>query len=152
MKAHKINQAAAALAEEIQIGKDYDPYIEGIFIRHYAKKLGATGVKVGQHEIGKNIVDNGDYTIMPREKMVLSVTIFFDGIIKTTKIPDSLYLAYWDVKEKSPALMITDPDDNMLYLRNAGQNPKTEWVLNELAGDATDENGRIIFPSDPYNI
>ena len=49
-------------------------------------------------------------------------------------------------------LVITDDKQNMPYWRDIGQNPKTEWLLNELASNITDADGRYIFDGDPYNI
>lgn len=146
MKVHEIDQAVEALVEEIHIDKEkYNPCVEHAFMYHYAKKLGATSIRIGRHEIAQGNIDDEDRTI-------ISVTIFFDGVSTTnTEVPDSLYLAYWDIKN-GIALLIIDPDDNILYRRNADQNPKTGWVINELADDATDENGKIIFPGDPYGI
>lgn len=41
-------------------------------------------------------------------------------------------------------------DENPVYERDSNQDPLTEWYINELANDATDENGQIIFVGDPY--
>lgn len=49
-------------------------------------------------------------------------------------------------------LMITDEDGNILYWRNVDQNPETEWIINEMANDITDDAGNIIFDGEPCNI
>lgn len=41
--------------------------------------------------------------------------------------------------------------DNLHYYRTPGQNEKTEWIINGMANDITDENGEIVFEGDPYN-
>ena len=49
-------------------------------------------------------------------------------------------------------LIILDRDENVLYWREAGQNPRTEWIINCLASDLEDGNGNFIFDGDPVTI
>lgn len=48
--------------------------------------------------------------------------------------------------------MITDEDGNILYWRNVDQTPETEWIINEMANDITDDAGNIVFDGEPCNI
>lgn len=49
-------------------------------------------------------------------------------------------------------LVIQDQDDNILYWREAGQDPRTEWLINCLAGDLEDENGQFVFTGKPVTF
>lgn len=63
--------------------------------------------------------------------------------------PISLVYAY-DQETDDYSLMIID-DDNIVYQREAGQDPLTEWVINGMANDPliTDESGNPLFIGDP---
>lgn len=54
-------------------------------------------------------------------------------------------------KEKHD-LQIVDTDYNVLYWRDADHDPRTQWTINALADDITDEEGNFIFPGDHTNI
>jgi len=49
-------------------------------------------------------------------------------------------------------LIIQDSDENVLYWREVGQNPRTEWLINCLADDLKDEQGKFVFPGEPVTI
>lgn len=63
--------------------------------------------------------------------------------------PISLVYVY-DSESDDYSLMIID-SDNIVYQREAGQDPLTEWVINEMANDPliTDEYGNPLFIGDP---
>lgn len=45
-------------------------------------------------------------------------------------------------------------DGQLVYYRDAWQDPATEWDINEMADNpkVTDEQGNMLFPGDPINI
>lgn len=49
-------------------------------------------------------------------------------------------------------LVITDKDDNVLYWREVGQNPRTEWLINCLAEDLEDTEGNFVFKGEPVTF
>lgn len=49
-------------------------------------------------------------------------------------------------------LIIQDQDENILYWREANQDPRTEWLINCLAYDLEDENGDFIFDGEPTTV
>lgn len=49
-------------------------------------------------------------------------------------------------------LIIQDRDDSVLYWRERGQAPRTEWLINCLAETFEDENGEFVFVGEPVTI
>lgn len=49
-------------------------------------------------------------------------------------------------------LVITDKGDNVLYWREVGQSPRTEWLINCLAEDLKDAEGDFVFKGEPTNF
>lgn len=127
-----------------------DFFVEQAFIAYYAKECDAANIRISEAEIGFSDIDlaRSDYDFTPQERLTLSVIVSFDG--KPTDV-DYLRFTYFDFADNR-GLLISDPDQNALYLRRSDQNHKTEWELNALANIATDENGKVIFPDDPYGI
>lgn len=68
----------------------------------------------------------------------------------------TLYFHYFDGKGlyrgDNYGLIIQDCDNNVLYWREAGQKPRTEWVINCLAEDLEDGNGNFVFTGEPVTI
>lgn len=125
-------------------------FMERIYIDHYAKKCNATGTRISEPEIGFSNIDlaRSEHEFVPQERLTLSTIVSFDGQPTET---DYLRFTYFDFADNR-GLMISDPDQNVLYLRRSDQDHKTEWELNALAGIATDENGKIIFPDETTYI
>lgn len=69
---------------------------------------------------------------------------------------ESLYFCYFNGSGSNRGtnygLIIQDHDDNVLYWREAGQNPRTEWLINCLAENMEDENGQFVFRGEPVAI
>lgn len=67
-----------------------------------------------------------------------------------------LYFHYFDgrgnYKGANYGLVIQDHDNNVLYWREAGQNPRTEWLINCLAEDLEDGDGNFVFTGEPVTI
>lgn len=59
-----------------------------------------------------------------------------------------IYTLYPQINDYS--LIITD-GDSVVYQREAGQDPLTEWIINGMANDPliTDESGNLLFIGDP---
>lgn len=127
-----------------------DFFVERAFIAYYAKGCDATNIRISEAEIGFSDIDlaRSEYEFTPQERLALSVIVSFDGQPTET---DYLRFTYFDFADNR-GLMISDPDQNVLYLRRSDQDHKTEWELNALAGIATDENGKIIFPDETTYI
>lgn len=69
---------------------------------------------------------------------------------------ESLYFYYFGgsgpYKGTNYGLIIQDRDDNVLYWREVGQNPRTEWLINCLANDMEDEDEHFVFTGEPVTI
>lgn len=81
----------------------------------------------------------------------------FPQAVIEVSCPDDnpILLVYTDTSGQPghPALTIIY-SDMAVYLRNASQDPATEWEINIMAGDPeyVDANGRMVFSGDHTNI
>jgi len=92
-------------------------------------------------------VDNISY---PCKIIDISCESSIDGPLQ-----ENLRFIYYASKEKpsQKALVITEiEEENMLYWRSSSHDPKTEWYINSLAYDITNNDGDFIFNGEPVNL
>lgn len=69
---------------------------------------------------------------------------------------ESLYFYYLDGKGfyagSNYGLVIANTDDSILYWREVGQDPHTEWLINCLAGDSENTEGNPVFTGEPVTF
>lgn len=150
MKNTLISNAIAGLRMMTQsegAAPDEDFYVERWFLRHH---LEDDTVRCGSIKKG---LGNISLTGRPCTCQLIIVKCFRHGVID----PSHVYtFAYYNERGNhfgpGHGLLITDEDDNILYWREPGQDPRAEWQINDMAGDVTDENCHLVFVGDPYNI
>ncbi len=135
-----INQEAAPIVFECRY------FVEACFLKRYFDKIPILRVSnVDPCEMSHDF-NSPDQGIMIR----VSAENDVDGPLGV-----SLQIIYSLEKDQwgniSYDLTVGD-GSNIIYTREAGQDPLTEWRINELANDLCDHNGEIIFAGEPVQI
>lgn len=146
MSKQQIDQVVQNLSNELRLSGDF--FVERLFISAYAKQVKATDVRIGRHDISENPSNdnNSGYSFNPQTRLTISVPVFF--VTESIANPEYLRFTYWDFADNR-GLLITDPEDNVLYKRSSNQDHRTQWHVNVLADKALDDNGQFIFREDP---
>lgn len=125
---------------------DDECFVEQHYIDQHAQEYVDATIIQNTHEENCGIVPDEE----PRECTVIELMFLKENNI--VDLESSLCLYYFDTDGQRTGLIIVDKNNNMVYWRNADQDPRTKWQICSLAQDITDDDGNFIFDGEPYNI
>lgn len=126
------------------LGADqHTPFLaESTFLQHWNAQLDGLPEENG-------LEDLDGYTLDDAETLIQIHVAYYDS---SERIHDDIYINYIIDPDTGRYAVQIIQNDVLMYSRSAEQDERTEWELNSMANDVTDENGDFVFEGEPTNI